>query len=71
MSDQETNEDLIWQEIILLREENIKLREIAQEFCDRRDKGEIRSTYTYKKFKDVLNRYSWRKENDGNKMQSL
>ena len=28
--------------------------EAAREFCDRRDKGEVHSTYTYNKFKEAL-----------------
>ena len=27
---------------------------VAQEFCDRRECGEVHSTYTYNKFKQVL-----------------
>lgn len=30
------------------------LREAAQEFCDRCERGEVRSRYTYSKFKGIL-----------------
>ena len=33
---------------------NIELTDIAKEFIERRDKGEIRSTYTYNRFKKAL-----------------
>ena len=43
-----------------------KLEEAMQEFVDRVDKGEVRSRYTYAKFKDLLSkrekpksRYKW------------
>ena len=31
------------------------MREAMQEFVDRRDNGQIQSTYTYNKFKKILN----------------
>jgi len=31
-------------------------REAMQEFCDRVESGEVRSTYTYNKFKQLLNK---------------
>lgn len=34
--------------------ENEKLKNVIQEFVDRVDKGEIRSKYTYAKFKKLL-----------------
>jgi len=34
--------------------ENEELKEIAEEFIERRDKGLIRSTYTYNRFKKAL-----------------
>lgn len=30
------------------------LESAMQEFCDRRDRGELKSTYTYEKFKQLL-----------------
>lgn len=41
----------------LLAEDNQKrrMREAMQEFCNRVDKGEVRSKRTYAKFKDILN----------------
>ncbi len=33
-----------------------ELREIGNEFIERRDNGEIRSTYTYNRFKKVLDK---------------
>lgn len=32
-----------------------ELVEVAQEFCDRVEAGEVRSTYTYGRFKKILN----------------
>ncbi|MCP5014281.1 MAG: hypothetical protein GY938_03250, partial [Ketobacter sp.] len=40
-----------WKEI---EQQNTRLREIAQEFCDRRDAGDLHSNYTYAKFKAAL-----------------
>lgn len=37
-----------------LEQQNDALREVAEEFCDRRDRGEVRSTYTYNRFKAAL-----------------
>ena len=37
-----------------LQKENERLKEAMQEFVSRVDKGEIRSTYTYNKFKELL-----------------
>ena len=36
------------------QEKNQQLREAMQEFVDRCDRGEVRSRYTYNKFKDLL-----------------
>ena len=36
-------------------EENEKLKEAMQEFVSRVEKGEVRSSYTYSKFKELLN----------------
>ena len=37
-----------------LGDEVDELRAIGEEFIERRDRGEIRSTYTYNKFKEAL-----------------
>ena len=37
-----------------LQQENERLRAAMQEFVDRLDRGEVRSRYTYAKFKQLL-----------------
>ena len=37
-----------------VNEEKAALREAMTEFCDRRDRGQVRSNYTYRKFKALL-----------------
>ncbi len=37
-------------------QQNKELREAMQWFCDRVDKGEVRSKRTYKRFKELLNK---------------
>ncbi len=37
-----------------LEKQNKELKAAIQEFVDRCEKGEVRSKYTYKKFKDLL-----------------
>ncbi len=37
-----------------LQDDYEELGNIAEEFIERRDRGEIRSTYTYNKFKEAL-----------------
>ncbi len=39
-----------------LEKQNKELKAAMQEFVDRCEKGEVRSKYTYKKFKELLNR---------------
>lgn len=34
--------------------QSLNMLEAMQEFCDRVDKGEVRSTKTYKKFKEII-----------------
>ena len=43
-------------EIRRLSAENSLMREAMQEFVDRCEKGSVHSRYTYKKFKDILER---------------
>lgn len=44
-----------WRACWSIREQQLAaLREVAEEFCDRRDRGEVRSTYTYNRFKAAL-----------------
>ncbi len=45
------------------RKELAELRSIGEEFIARRDKGEIRSTYTYNRFKKALGYATWWLEN--------
>lgn len=39
---------------LIEQQENIKLKDAMQWFCDRVDKGEVRSIKTYKRFKELL-----------------
>lgn len=51
----QTNYDLAITSKLHLQNARIaKLQGLMQEFCDRRDRGEVRSTYTYNKFKEAL-----------------
>lgn len=49
-----TEEDRLRRTNLALADENRKLRALMREFCDRVERGEVKSVKTYAKFKEAL-----------------